>query len=598
MCAADFRLPLRKDMAKTVAGYLAHGLKVVKVYRTIAVGVCGCNEGMECSKPGKHPIGTEWASSSYSSTVDEEVAMEWWKDDHTAPNVGVVLGPMYGIPGKAVIDLEVDSEEGLQVFRELGLERIDTPTWESGKGPHRLFAHEDGLPPTLAFTYRGLEVRLGNTGMGQSVLPPSIHPSGRLYRWVEGFSLDEVPIAPLPPELRQWIIDAWAANSRDDAGGAASAVRKGRGLIQRKHFDTNKERHHALMAFAGFLSRSVRLGDEQDEHLFLDVLDAVNQRQCVPPKPRDEVVACWRDALKYRRKETFSSQLCEGIGCIDDGGEKKYVPNGLELTIVKSDPPSYRLFCEEWRKFNNTGIATLSAEDFMSAKKAAVALATQVGGLRLDRWPGDWARVWGGKAGRPATQRSEGEKPIVGLRTLLLDEAVAAGRVEDVVDPARHRLRRLASMLYSALLRLAGHQSDEVRTERDDWYLFQRGAQWVPASDAKDAELVLWFAWHTTWAEVEKAYRIEPNEGGRLVAAMPEIIGRKLVARKKQINGQRNSFRTLTQDEWRRLEEFAIGASEENPLVSQQLIEASLVSDEGRIEGTLVRGERKEVVCL
>ena len=309
-------------------------------------------------------------------------------------------------------------------------------------------------------------------------------------------------------------------------------------------------------------------------------------------------MACWRDALKYRRKETFSSQLCEGIGCVDDGGEKTFVPNGLELTIVKSDPPSYRLFCEGWKKFNKTGVATLSAEDFMSAKKAAVALATQVGGLRLDRWPGDWSRIWDGKAGKPKTQRSDGEEPVVGLRTLLLDEAVAAGRVEDVVDPARHRLRRLASMLYGALARLAGCQGDVTRTEKDDWLLFSRGAQWIPASDAEDAELVLWFAWHSTWAEVEKAYRVEPNEGGRLVAAMPEIIGRKLAAQKKQITGQRSSFRTLTQDEWRRLEQFAIGESEDNALLSQHVITVSSVSETEKLGGTLVRGEAKEAVCL
>jgi len=598
MCAADSRLPLRKDVAKTVAGYLAHGLKVVKVYPTIAVGACGCHEGIECSKPGKHPMGAEWASSPHSSTVDEEVAMEWWADDRTPPNVGVVLGPLYGVPGKPVIDLEVDSEEGFEVFRELGLERIDTPTWESGKGPHRLFAHEDGLPPTLAFTYRGLEVRLGNTGMGQSVLPPSIHPSGKLYRWVDGFSLDDVPIAPLPPQLRQWIMDAWAAYSSDGAGQAANVARKGRALIQRKHFDTKKERHHALMAFAGFLSRSVRLGDAEDEHLFLDVLDAVNQRQCVPPKPADEVIACWRDALKYRRKDASHAQLCEGICVIIEGGEKRFVPDGLELTIVKSDPPSYRLFCEGWKKFNKTGVATLSAEDFMSAKKAAVALATQVGGLRLDRWPGDWSRIWDGKAGKPKTQRSDGEEPVVGLRTLLLDEAVTASRIEDVVDPARHRLRRLASMLYGALARLAGCQGDVTRTEKDDWLLFSRGAQWIPASDAEDAELVLWFAWHSTWAEVEKAYRVEPNEGGRLVAAMPEIIGRKLAAQKKQINGQRSSFRTLTQDEWRKLEQFAIGESEDNALLSQHAIPVSSVSETEKLGGTLVRGEAQEAVCL
>jgi hypothetical protein len=599
MCAADFRLPLRKNMAKIVAGYLTHGLRVVKVYRTIAVGVCGCKKGAACPMPGKHPKGKEWASSSYSSTVDEEVAMEWWADDHTAPNVGVVLGPMYGVPGRGIFDVEADNDEGRALLRKLGLERFETPTFESGKSPHRLMQFESWLPKANVFTWKGVEVRLGFDGMEQSVMPPSIHHTGRMYRWVEGFSLDDVEIAPAPPLLREWILESYEAYCKADGGEAGrESAGRGRALLRRQHNEAASERHDALMSFAGLLSRSVHLGDEADEHLFLGALRAVNQCQCVPPKPDDEVVACWRDALKYRALDASSAKLCEGIAIEGRGKEQRFVPAGLELTIVKSDPPSYRLFCEGWKKFNKTGVATLSAEDFMSAKKAAVALATQVGGLRLDRWPGDWSRIWDGKAGKPKTQRSDGEEPVVGLRTLLLDEAVTAGRIEDVVDPARHRLRRLASMLYGALARLAGCQADVTRTEKDDWLLFSRGAQWIPASDAEDAELVLWFAWHSTWAEVEKAYRVEPNEGGRLVAAMPEIIGRKLAAQKKQINGQRSSFRTLTQDEWRRLEQFAIGESEENALLSQHAIPASSNSEEERIKGTLVRGEAQEAVCL
>lgn len=601
MCAADFRLPVRLNMAKTVAGYIAKGLRVVKVYRTVAVGVCGCNMGGRCSKPGKHPIGEAWAASPRSSTTSEDVAMEWWADDHTAPNVGVILGPTYGVPGRAVFDVEADSAEGIDALNKLGLGRFDTPTWESGKSPHRLFQHEDGLPPVNVFTWRGVEVRLGgNKGQEQSVMPPSIHHTGKMYRWVDGFSLDDVEIAPVPPVLKEWILEAYELYSRCGVDGAAgNAAGRGRALLRRQHHETASERHDALMAFAGLLSRSVHIGDEGDEHLFLGALRAVNQTQCVPPKPDDEVVDCWRYALKYRSLDTATAKLCEGIGVKGSGAGQQFVPDGLELTIVKSDPPSYRLFCEAWKRFNGTGVANLSAEDFMSAKKTAVALAAQVGGLRLDRWPGDWSRIWGGKAGRAKTNRSEGEDAVVGLRTLLVDEAVAAGRIEEVVDPARHRLRRLAGHLYTALSRHASrYQQDHHRTDRDDFVLFNRGAQWVSASEAADAPAVLWFAWHTIWAEVEKAYRVEANEGGRLMAAMPEIIGRRLVARKKQINGQRSSFRTLTQEEWSRLEAFAIGDNEEKPSESQPGFPVEPLPEDEQIAGTLVRGERKDVVCV
>jgi hypothetical protein len=412
MCAADCRLPLRRNMAKTIAGYVAKGLKVVKVYRPVAVDVCSCSEGARCSSPGKHPIGLSWAENA--ATTSEETVMDWWEDDHTAPNVGVVLGPVYGVAGRPVIDVEPDTEEGIGVIRELGLEYYETPTYDAGKSPHRLLGWEEGLPMIGAFTYRGVEVRLGNTGMEQSVLPPSVHTSGRSYGWRDGFSLDDIEIAPIPPALRQWIMEAWEARSREDGTGG----RGGRSLeiLRRKHLQANRERHRPLMSFAGFLARSVRVGNVEEEGLFLDVLHAVNARQCVPPNPDGEVNDIWRYALKYRQQDLAEATACDGVSMLTDGGSRRFVPAGLELTIVKSDPPSYRLFCEAWRKFNGTGVANLSAEDFMSAKKTAVALAAQVGGLRLDRWPGDWSRIWDGKAGRAKTSRSEGARPATVTR--------------------------------------------------------------------------------------------------------------------------------------------------------------------------------------
>lgn len=524
--------------------------------------------------------------------------MEWWADDHTAPNVGVILGPTYGVPGRAVSDIEADTEEGIAILKTLGLDRFETPGYGSGKSPHNLFQWEDGLPPVDVFTWKGVEVRLGGKGgQIQSVMPPSVHYTGALYRWVDGFSLDDVEIAPMPPVLKEWILESYEAKLR--AKPAGNRAGDSLAILRRKHLHANRERHNPLMSFAGFLSRSVRVGDIEDESLFLDVLHAVNARQVVPPNPDKEVEDCWRYALKYRRQDLLEAGVCEGVSMITDGGGQRFVPDGLELTIVKSDPPSYRLFCEAWKKFNGTGVANLSAEDFMSAKKTAVALAAQVGGLRLDRWPGDWARIWDGRAGRSKTARSEGEDAVVGLRTLLVDEAVAAGRIEEVVDPARHRLRRLANHLYAALARHANrYQDDDRRTERDDYVLFNRGAQWVPASDAEGAPPVLWFAWHTVWAEVEKAYRVEANEGGRLMAAMPEIIGRRLVARKKQINGQRASFRTLTKEEWGRLEAFALGDNEEIPSDSQEVFSVEPLPENEGMGGTLVRGAENDVICV
>ena len=221
------------------------------------------------------------------------------------------------------------------------MERFQTGTYESGKSPHRLWLHEDGLPPTGYFSYRGVEVRLGNNNaMLQSVLPPSIHPSGKLYRWQDGLSLDDVGIAPLPDNLRAWILEAWEIKRAGKDAKASGGARKTNslGILERIH--VAGERHHSLMSFAGYLSRMTRLGNADDEIKFLVALRAVNAIQCEPPKGDEEVRAIWRDALKYRYRDVVQAQLCEGISAVIDGGVQRFVPDGLELTLVQSDPPA------------------------------------------------------------------------------------------------------------------------------------------------------------------------------------------------------------------------------------------------------------------
>jgi hypothetical protein len=569
MNASETNLPRRKNMAKIAAGYVAAGLTVVKLHRTTAIGVCSCTAGAECPNPGKHPMGNAWAL--HAATFDEDTAMGWWANDDTAPNIGVILGPTYA-KERAVIDVEADTDEGIGILRELGMERFQTGTYESGKSPHRLFWHEDGLPPTSYFSYRGVEIRLGHgKKMTQSVLPPSIHPSGKLYRWQDGLSLDEVGIAPLPDNLRAWILEAWDAYRAEKDGKGAGGARKGSSLaiLGRTHFAANSERHNALMRYAGFLSRSVRLGNAEDESLFLGALRSANATQCEPPKGDEEVKAIWRDALKYRYREVVQAQLCEGISAVIDGGVQRFVPDGLELTLVQSDPPAYRLFCEAWKAFNGTGLATLSADDFMSAKKSSVALVTQVAGLQIDRWPGDWAGIWDGRAGKPGSGGREAVAPVVGLKTLLIEEATRAGRIEVVDDPAQNRLRRLALMLYSQLLSKAGAPMIREEAEyREGRTLFANSGRWLPNITDRDGPPVLWFGWQDIWRMVEQQNKVEVNECNRLLAAMPQIIGRKLSSVKKTIHGARSTFKTLTVEEWGRLESFANGNAE-NPSSSQ-----------------------------
>ena len=137
-----------------LAALLEHGAAVVKV-----------------AKGDKRPLGHAW--NTLATTV-ADVLGEWLDQGY---NLGILLGT------GNLIDVEYDDEAGRQALKRLGLLDIETPTWASGRGEHRLFRLADAMPPWGWRKVGGAEIRLGGKP-AQSVLPPSRHPSGRPYVWL------------------------------------------------------------------------------------------------------------------------------------------------------------------------------------------------------------------------------------------------------------------------------------------------------------------------------------------------------------------------------------------------------------------------------
>ena len=147
----------------------------------------------------KRPVGTRWQDRS---TDDPAVVAGWLE---AGANIGLLLGPASG-----VIDVESDSAEGEALAQHYGLDRLDgagfTPTWRSARGVHRLYRWEPWMPTAATINLGGLEVRIGGRA-AQSVLPPSRHPTGLVYRWEITPWLDTGGdvVAELPDELRRAI---------------------------------------------------------------------------------------------------------------------------------------------------------------------------------------------------------------------------------------------------------------------------------------------------------------------------------------------------------------------------------------------------------
>src|SRR5690348_8699207 len=115
----------------------------------------------------------------------------WWKS-HPDANIGLAPGPS----GFVVLDL--DSPNAAAIAKRLGASATITRAARTGRkaGLHLYFRRPKfkiGNRPLG----RHLDVRCDS---GYVILPPSVHPNGKPYRWLDAAQ----PIAELPPPvLRQ-----------------------------------------------------------------------------------------------------------------------------------------------------------------------------------------------------------------------------------------------------------------------------------------------------------------------------------------------------------------------------------------------------------
>ncbi|HOU89574.1 MAG TPA: bifunctional DNA primase/polymerase [Polyangiaceae bacterium] len=123
---------------------------------------------------GKAPLARLVRHGVRQATTDPNVIAEWWAREPTA-NIGLRCLPML------VIDVDprsggVESWARLLAGHEpiVGAPTVATP----GGGWHTYFAPPAG--PVVALLAQGIDVQFGARYV---VAPPSIHPSGGVYRW-------------------------------------------------------------------------------------------------------------------------------------------------------------------------------------------------------------------------------------------------------------------------------------------------------------------------------------------------------------------------------------------------------------------------------
>lgn len=542
-------------MSALVSTYCGLGWQMLRLWGVRSVGVCRCPKGSDCGCPGKHPVDSAWQESA---TNDEETIMSWLETGRN--NLGLLLGPRSGI-----IDVELDGEEAKAAWNSLGLGEVWTPTYTAGRGPHRLFKWRSDLPPVGVVKPMGIEVRIGNGSAIQSVLPPSIHHSGKQYQWLQGMGPDDIQIAPLPERLVNLL---WNHDASNGGTGKKPVI------VAMQEPVKSGDRNNTIYRFAvyeGF--RCFNIDDPQEQQYLFAKIVAMNDMQCKPPLPQSEVRAIFQNAISFVRKsdaagvgtEEALAKADEDIaggtvqanapvkrapqwvqsftekgllfGVPRQGGDAEWWPGEWSLTVVHSDPLEYRLFCPLWKKWtvNGSGSVSLTVDQFRSATKVASAVLSATGVVMLDDEPKRWKLIWDGAykvrdaQGKPRTVR--------GVKAKLIDNAA-----HEFPGASSLRYVVLAGWLYDRLVNASQPTDDDVPdpTGRAAWR--QDGT--------------LWFQWAKVWEDIERNHRV--MEGERL------SLKRRLLADTgltdwphgefKHASGTRKTYCIWTRDNFHRLE--------------------------------------------
>jgi putative DNA primase/helicase len=189
--------------------------------------------------------------------------IERWSQEHEGCNWAVAAGRQSG-----VFVLDVDGEAGRRSLAALESQYGPLPVTltaiTGGGGEHRYFQYPVGCEVRNSVSKLGVGLDLRSTG-GCAIVPPSIHPSGRVYRWID----DTMPVAAVP----DWFISLLLADHHTTHQTPAQ-----RSILVEHH------RNDGLARYGGWLRRK---GADLPE-LERKMLEA-NKRRCQPPLDDEDV---------------------------------------------------------------------------------------------------------------------------------------------------------------------------------------------------------------------------------------------------------------------------------------------------------------------
>lgn len=420
------------------------GEPVLPIWWTDHQGTCACPKGASCPSAGKHPLTVHGLDDA---SADENVVRACWKKWPTA-NLAVRtdLRPR----------LDVDLLEAATALREdktlaLQTEVVETP----GGGLHATFAVSEPVPTKALRLDDGRA--LGDLkGARAYVLVPPSRIGDLVYRAVSAPEIAPMAvddplrwIAEVLPEFGFCLSENGAGNSRDyEAVG--EVIPEG-------------QRHNALTSYAGRLWVEGMSGET-----LMALLQVVNQHQCLPLLPEDEVREIAGHFIRGRQQGRFHANgpadeeekrstpgwradVTYGPGHGLYRGNKRVLPEALvPVEILESDGSPVGAFARVHFVQREAREVFMPAEAVTSRDPAAVLYEstgiawTPEDAKRVRQWLGDvLARAPAVRRSRALTKPHwEGDRPLLpggDLRLLPARSAswlAAYGQVADVDEGA------------------------------------------------------------------------------------------------------------------------------------------------------------------
>lgn len=242
------------------------------------------------------------------ASTDPAAIAAWWQRWPTA-NIGLA-------PGRSdLLILDIDGPVGEASATTLGLLREPTLVCTTGRvdgGRHLYFKH-----PGFLVSNKDLADKLNVRGdMGYVVLPPSIHPTGVLYRWAGKLNELRALPAAVAAQLKQLQQSSAPSLALTKASDIPSQVQIAEG-----------GRNNMLTAYAG---RLFAKGLQPTE--VYDLLLALNAQRCVPPLPVQEILGIIRSiGGKEAAKPTRQTETGVTLRAMDATEETEPPPAFTEI---------------------------------------------------------------------------------------------------------------------------------------------------------------------------------------------------------------------------------------------------------------------------